>query len=297
MKKIGLLLSGLLLTMSVHAKETVEVVWTFAISSNSGLMARQVVDNLNTTQNKYQFTFVHKPGAGGTVGTKYVENSNNLSILITSSAFYIRPLLYKDQYDTSKFDLLQNVCVDTPLVLLSNKHNSLQSMIDTEITVGINPGSITELLSNAIVNNNKNVKIKNIHYKGTPEARTDMIGRHIDANIAFFDSVSAVPGTVTVIGITGKTNINQYSTFSQQGIKGTDNLVNSYHAFVPNKVDQKIKEELQVLFAKSLNDNKIVKLCADDQGRIEIIQKNTNSVQHKKNLEVWKSIVENVELK
>ena len=63
------LLSILILCFAIspQAQTVVPVVWVFALSSSQGNMVREIIQEANSRQTKYQFIFEHKPGAGGAV--------------------------------------------------------------------------------------------------------------------------------------------------------------------------------------------------------------------------------------
>jgi tripartite-type tricarboxylate transporter receptor subunit TctC len=72
MKKFitGLIIVGASLTAT--AKEKVPAVWPFTPASTQGLYYRAILEQANKEQDKYEFIFEHRTGAGGAIATQYV---------------------------------------------------------------------------------------------------------------------------------------------------------------------------------------------------------------------------------
>lgn len=268
MKKI---LLSLLITISsiAHAQQTVHVVWPFAVGSSQANMIRSILDNANTQQDKYKFIFVHKPGAGGAVAAYTVAESKDLSLLASTSSFYIRPLLYKNSHNVDDFNMVTLVCSEQPLAIFSKKIDRLSDAHGREISLGVIPGSITTIVSRIIKRENADIKVLEVPYKGTPEATTDMLGSHIDGSVDFIGtSVTARFGNdIKVLGITGKRNIAGYSTFQNLKVNGLENVTNDYFFFVNKSVDVATRQELNRILTNSYTE-KTKFLCEDDFGQL-----------------------------
>lgn len=268
MKKI---LLSLLITISsiAHAQQTVHVVWPFAVGSSQANMIRSILDNANTQQDKYKFIFVHKPGAGGAVAAYTVVESKDLSLLASTSSFYIRPLLYKNSHNVDDFNMVTLVCSEQPLAIFSKKIDRLSDAHGREISLGVIPGSITTIVSRIIKRENADIKVLEVPYKGTPEATTDMLGSHIDGSVDFIGtSVTARFGNdIKVLGITGKRNIAGYSTFQNLKVNGLENVTNDYFFFVNKSVDVATRQELNRILTNSYTE-KTKFLCEDDFGQL-----------------------------
>lgn len=268
MKKILVVLSMVLSSMA-YAQKTVHVVWPFAAASPQANMIRTMIDSVNIQQDKYQFVFLHKPGAGGTIAARTVAESKELSLLASTSSFYIRPLLYKDSHNVDDFNMVTLVCSAQPLTIFSKKINRLSDAHGREISLGVIPGSITTLVSRTIKRENPNIKILEVPYKGTPEATTDMLGGHIDGSVDFIGtSVTSRFGTdIKVLGITGKRNIAGYSTFQSLNVNGLENVTNDYFYFVNKSVDVATRQELNRILTNSYTE-KTKFFCEDDFGQL-----------------------------
>lgn len=252
-------------TIAAQAKD-IEVLWPFSASSEQSNMVRVLIQNANKNQSKYNFIFVSKPGAGGSIGAR-AALSNTVSILATSSSFYIRPLLYKESHDITKYSLTNVVCIEQPLVIYS-KHQNISLTMKREFSLGVNPGSITTLVSRAISENNKHISIVEIPYKGTSAATVDMLGGHIDGSVDFLStSIEKFSGQISAVGITGKKNVGNIQTFNNQGIFGVEDITNSYYLFVNSEYDEKFKTEISEIFYNAI-DSQFISVCEKDHGTI-----------------------------
>ena len=290
MKKI--LASLLLLIVSAaHAQKTVQVVWPFAAGSSQANMVRSMIDSANSQQNTYQFIFLHKPGAGGTLAAKLVSESKNLSLLASTSSFYIRPLIYKDSHNVDDFNLVTLFCTRQPLAIFSKKINKFSDVSDREISLGIIPGSITTLVTRTIIRENKNVKILEVPFKGTPEATNDMLGGHIDGSVDFIGTtaISRFGNDITVLGITGNRSINGYPTFQSLKINGLENVTNDYFFIVNKSVDTTTRQELNRILNNSYNE-KTRFFCEDDFGQLVRTPFNEVDIIHQENKRRWEKL-------
>ena len=72
----NLLLALLFVSSLVHA-ETITIVWPFGMGDTQAQYSRSLIDELNNNQKKYTFILDNKPGAGATIGAKYVAATPN----------------------------------------------------------------------------------------------------------------------------------------------------------------------------------------------------------------------------
>ena len=110
----------ILIGSNVSARETVTIVYAFSPADTMARYSRTLVDEANRIQDRYNFIFDTKPGAGNALATNHVKNNTN-HILATSSAFFIRPVLYPGQsYEITEFRPLMPQC-DSPMGIASVK--------------------------------------------------------------------------------------------------------------------------------------------------------------------------------
>lgn len=267
-----------------HASQTVEVVWPFNMGTNQANVFRELLQNANALQNKYSFVMINRPGAGGEVAAKFVETSNNFTILASTSSFYIRPLLFKNSYDTNNFQLLKQVCVDQPLVIFSKTHSSLNLKQNDVVNIGILPGSITQLLPIRISDSKPSIKFNLVPYKGTLDARNDMLGRHIQMNVDFLSKTilnGNIDSDVNILGITGSKSYGRAKTFESQDIKGLSEIVLDMFLFVNKNTKPEVVAELYSIFEKAATHNEKVKnVCEEDLGQLKFVPFNQLNQRH-----------------
>lgn len=270
-KIFTLIFFGLFATaVSANQPEVVELVWPFSNVSTNANMARSLVEQANQLQNKYQFVYINKPGAGGSVGAQHVLGSSKSAVLMTSSSFYVRPLMNPDSYDVNQFVMTNYLCTGQPLAMFSKKYKKVSDFKSDIVNVGINFGSITEMITKAIIKNNTTVRINEVGYKGTPESTNDMIGGHLDVSIDFYNptTLARLTNDVHVVGVTGTRNIERVPSFKAQGIKGLDDVVTEYFIFVPNSTSDTFKKDIYDILYKASTKGIFKSGCEEGYGQM-----------------------------
>lgn len=283
MKKLLILLSMFIST--AFASETVQVVWPFALGNNQANLIRVLIDNANKNQNKYQFIFVSKQGAGGAIAANTVLSGKTM-IFANSSSFYLTPLFTKDAYDVDSFNILSRMCVDRPLVIFSKNYSKLES--NKEITISMTPATIQALVPKVINQKNPSFRYLDVPFKSGPEGTLAMLSGVVDASVDWlgaYNSVVAPGNGVNVVGITGSRNINNLPL-----LPGTESLVGDVFLFLPNTIDPKIYRELYIIFNEAQNENSDM-LCKNDFGKpIKTDISNFDKI-HNDNKVKWKRFV------
>lgn len=269
MKKLFTILLLSIASIAFAEPATVNIYWPFAVGSPQANMVRGLIETANTQQTKYTFLFSHKPGAGGSIAAKAV-NTNQLSVLASTSSFYIRPLLYKDSHTIYDYSMVAEMCTAQPLAIFSKKYKSVNEF-NKSVTIGVIPGSITTLVTRSLSKSNSHLDIVEVPYKGTPEATTDMLGGHVDGSVDFIgkSALARFDGTVNIVGITGTKRIGSYATFESTGAKGLTGVTNDYFLFVHQSVDEATKKELNSIFRQAISSStRTRELCTDDFGTV-----------------------------
>jgi len=258
-------------------------------------MIRELLISANETQDRYKFIFAHQQGAGGSMAAKAVQRDSNLSLLASTSSFFIRPELYENSHSVNDFSMISAVCLGQPLGLLSKNKNLLNGAGE-EITIGVIPGSVTSLVAISLMQNNKEFSLRLVPFKSTPSATTSMLGEHIDGNIDFVGklTIERLNGLAGIVGITGNQNKGKYQTFESLGISGLTEIVNDYFIFAPNNVDELVKKELNEIFNKAINE-KVTRICQDAYGNIRQLSYPEATQLQKIKEESWKRITSTIE--
>lgn len=294
MKKIiAILATALMGTTVIAATQTVPVIWPFAPGSSQAAVTRNLIETANQQQDKYQFVFVNRAGAGGTIAANHVKSATQLTLLSNTSSFYTRPMLYHEAYDPADFRIVSTVCLNAPVAMFARKI----SRLDTQnTTVGIIPGSITQVLTQLITQHNPEVKFTEIPYKGTVQATTDMLGGHIDASVDFMSAgnLARLPADVNIIGISGTRSIGTVPSFRSLGIKGLDDLVMSYYIFVPKTIDLSIAQDLTRIFNTALASDTVQTSCKNENGTAVSTPQAELEQLHQLNQIRWRKLTQDI---
>jgi tripartite-type tricarboxylate transporter receptor subunit TctC len=261
MKRLLTFIYLLSISSTILASELVPVVWPFALGNNQSNIVRTLIDNANKNQNKYQFIFVSKQGAGGAIAANTVLAGKTM-IFANSSSFYLTPLFNKDAYDVDQFNILSRMCVDRPLVLFSKSFTKLEP--NKELTVSMTPATIQALVPRVISQKNSSFKYLEVPFKSGPDGTLAMLSGVVDASVDWLGAYSSVvaPGNgVNVVGITGNRRINNLPL-----LPGTELLVGDVFLFIPTTVDSKTYRELYDIFNDAQNETSDM-LCKNDFGR------------------------------
>jgi tripartite-type tricarboxylate transporter receptor subunit TctC len=208
------LLALMLQAGSCFARETITILWGFAIGSNQANTVRAICEELNKSQDKYTFIIGHKPGAGGSIAANDVAANPTNTLVSMSSSFIIRPFYEKTEatHNLDNFTPILVQATGSPLAIASSKFSKLEQLYSAkDVTVGISGvGNISHLVSTELANINPTVNP--VNFKSTVEAGTAAAGGHIDVAIGFFPDFQSLldANKLTVLGYTGKTEIPGY---------------------------------------------------------------------------------------
>lgn len=286
MKKI-LLLCSFIFCSIVNAAETVEVVWPFALGNNQANIIRSMIDSANKNQNKYQFLFISKQGAGGVIAANAVLSSQKLALFANSSSYYLTPLLTKPAYDVDQFNVLSRMCVDRPLVMFSK---SLTKLGSAEVTVSVTPATIQALVPKAVKQKVPSFNYLEVPFKSGPDGTMAMLSGVVDISVDWLGATSSVVSLtngVNIVGITGARNVNGLPL-----LPGTENLVGDVFLFVPKTIDQNTYKELYNIFQDALGENSET-FCKNDFGKQVKTEWNSLDKIHSENKIRWQKLIGN----
>jgi tripartite-type tricarboxylate transporter receptor subunit TctC len=224
---------------STWAAEKIHIVWGFSPASNQASFYRAIVNELNSIQNKYEFVFEHRPGAGGAVAARYVLSNPETAILGGTSTFFLRSHVDKETgYSTGDFQPALVQTLGAPLVLLSTKHQTLKTAQQSQdFTVSVSGfGSSSHLMGSVLIEALPQTRI--INYVTLVDANKDILGEHIDAGWNFFADVDKTIESKRAHGLalTGTVRHKGIPTFKDKGIAGFDQLTSNTAMYVSNKM-------------------------------------------------------------
>lgn len=254
MKTIISLLLSLLVATSAQAKETVSIIWPFSIGSNQANFVRAIIEESNKQQTKYNFIVEFKPGAGGSVAANFVHNSRDLTLISSSSSFFIRPLFYPNEsHRPEDFKPVYVECLGQPLAISSIKYKSIDEVKKQKrVTIGVLPGSLTEAGAKEFRKLVPNTEVDLIPYNGTLPILQDLIAGTLDLGVNFASESKqwVDAGKLNVLGISGTKDFEGFKSFTSQKITGFEELANNYLILIPARYPDSLAEELHNIFRR-----------------------------------------------
>ena len=239
MKQIVLAAILVLGTGLAHAEQTIAIVWPFGMGDTQAQYSRSLIEELNHNQKKYVFILENRPGAGATIGARYVAVTPN-TVLASSTAFFVRPNFYPEEsHQVADFKPLMTQCA-APRVIVSKRHRSWKD-IDTQakINIGISGlGATSHLMAMEIKKRYPNATP--IPYKGTREASIDAANGNLDMSVAFIGEVEGLldEKRLYALGLSGPKSIRGIPTLESQGFKGVKEVVNMHSLLVPKTMPE-----------------------------------------------------------
>lgn len=297
MKKILLSLSLVLTSMTVQAQQQISIIWPFGMGDTQAQYSRSLVEELNRSQTKYKFILENRPGAGATIGAKYVESNPN-TVLSSSTAFFVRPNFYPDDsHRVSNFRTLMTQCA-APMVIVSKKYKKWADIPKNQsINIGISGlGATSHLMAMEIVKLYPNARP--IPYKGTREASVDVISGNIDLSVAFLGEVADFldRGDLQALGISGRKVIRGIPTLESQGFAGVNEVVNMHSLQVPKSMPESQYKELRSLVLKAAQAKPVQQAYAVDFCEASNLDDATTQRWFDGQVALWKRLSQGVKL-
>ncbi len=253
-------LLAVLATLSLTAqaqKETQTLVYSWTAADTAANFYRTLAEESNKLQNKYNFVFDTKPGAGGTVAASYVLNTPN-TIWVNSSAAFIRPNLFPNEsHNMADFRSLMPMCV-APFVISSIKYKTWKEVPrDARLSIGISGlGATTHLVAIQVAKNYPNMQI--VPFKSTSEALLSTLSGNTDFAVGFlgdseqYAKNATSPKQVHWLGITGREVIKGVHPLIHQGFsKDLADMSTPQQIFIARKVPEEKFREIRKIFVEA----------------------------------------------
>lgn len=251
---------------TVFAQTKVPSIWGFAVGSTQGNYFRAIFDQANKDQNKYQFVFEHKPGAGGGIATKTALDTQGPVILAHSTAFYSRPYLYPDT--PYRFDQFRPIMAigSAPVVLVTKGKTLDQLLKQPRITIGTaGTGSNSHFVAETLKKYIKGPEVTMVHFKDTNEAYLNVLGGHVDANFEHLgDAQAKATPEVVFAGLTGNVVINNIPLLRDRGMPDMAQVNNVFGIYVPSTMPQETYDEIRAILLKAEQSPRVQELYARD---------------------------------
>ena len=235
------------------AKENITIYYSWGAADTAANFHRVLADEANKIQDKYNFVFDVKPGAGGSIAANHVLNQPN-TILATASAFFIRPNFFPNEsHDISKFQELFPQC-SAPAVITSKKYKTWADVpTDKPVTIGMSGmGTTTHLIAAQIAKKYPNLTI--VPFKSTSEAILSVLSDSTDMAVNFMgDSAQYVEtNRLNVLGATGSKTVNGVKTLSSQGFtRDLDVMDVPAQLLVPTSFPEGKAREIRDIFVQA----------------------------------------------
>jgi tripartite-type tricarboxylate transporter receptor subunit TctC len=242
------------LSAAVSAKENITITYAWGPGDSVANYHRTIANEANKVQNKYNFIFDTKPGAGGAIASNHVLKENN-NILAHSTAFFVRPNVYPNEsYDLKLFKEAFVHCM-APMAVSSSKFKTWRDVPTSRTTVGISGLGVTTHLA-ALQLQKKYPNMDIIPFKSTTDSMMSMAAGQTDFHIGFISEAEQWTRenskvAVSVLGITGTKVVNGYPTLVSEGFPAVFSQMNvGHHLVVPAKFDDAKAKEIYDIFAK-----------------------------------------------
>lgn len=238
------------------AKENITIFYAWGPGDSVANYHRTIAAEANKIQDKYNFIFDTKPGAGGAIATNHVLNTPN-SILAHSTAFFVRPVVFPNEsYDLTRYKEQYVHCM-APMAVTSTKYKSVKD-VPANASVGISGLGVTTHLA-AIELQKRYPQLNIVPFKSTNDSMLSMVSGQTDLHIGFISEAeqwskenSASDRKVTVLGITGTKVVNGYQPLVRQGFdQSFANMNVGHHMLVPTTVSEDQRKEIHAIFAKA----------------------------------------------
>lgn len=282
------------------AKENIIIYYSWSAADTAANFHRALADEANKIQDKYNFVFDVKPGAGGSIAARSVLAQPD-TILATASAFFIRPNFFPNEsHDISKFQELFPQC-SAPAVISSKKYKTWAEVpTDRPISIGMSGmGTTTHLIATQIAKKYPNLTI--VPFKSTSEALLSVLSDSTDMAVNFIgDSAQYVETKkINVLGATGSKTIGNIKPLSSQGFtKDLDVMDVPAQLLVPTTFPEDKAREIRAIFVRAGKRPAVINSYKPDhcQSNNQMADKDIQPWYHKQTAD-WKRLTQGVELK
>jgi tripartite-type tricarboxylate transporter receptor subunit TctC len=281
-------------------KEDINILWAFDIGSNQANTLRLIINELNTSQNKYNFTLVHKPGAGGTIAAQTVQANPQNTVVGMSSSFITRPIFEKDGvvHNLDQFVPILMQGIKVPIFLMSKKFSSTEQLLNTKnVSLGIiGNGGIAHILADKISTINKTVTI--VNYPTCQTAAVQAAGRHVDAIICWqIEAANLIEANaINILGYTGSQEVLGLKDLflAKQKVPDANSLTASYAIYASTSMDSTKQKELHSLLASVNERPKVLAGYAKDLMTVKYMTLDQSKEWYARERTFWKNHISNL---
>jgi tripartite-type tricarboxylate transporter receptor subunit TctC len=217
-----------------YPSRPVTIVVPFAAGGSADIYARVIAQQLELTLHQ-SFIVEDRPGAGSIIGSQYVAQSpaDGYTLLLISNTHTVNETLFpKKQYVLMRDFVPVAPINSSDLVLVTRSNLGVNSLSDLVKLAKSKPGALTYAssgygtpyyMAGELLKQMAGVSILHVPYKGSSQARTDVIGGQVDM---MFDAITTMEGfirggQVKAIATTGDTRtkvLPNLPTISEAGV-------------------------------------------------------------------------------
>ena len=253
----------------IYPNRTVTLVIPFAPGGSTSIVGRVIADKMSQLLGQ-SIVVDNRPGAGGTVGTKYVAKSDpdGYTLLLGyTGTLAIGPSLYKEVgYDPRKDFAPIGMIGNAPSALVVHPSFPAASVAELIAFAKDNPGKVNfgsagvgsvNHITGEYFARSAGITLVHIPYKGTGPALTDLLGGHIPMALAPIPAVHAnvSAGLLRALAVTGKTRsalMPEVPTIAESGLSGFE--ASLYYGLVapagtPRAIIDRLNKELHAALA------------------------------------------------
>ena len=239
--------------LAVQARENIQIIYGFSAADNAANYGRTLADEANKIQDKYNFIFDVKPGAGQVVAVNYVKNTPN-TIFMTSGAFWLRPNFYPNEsYNVNDFQSFRTMC-SVPFSVARGKDKSWNEVpANKPMTISTSGlGVVSHIVALEVKKNFNDMTV--VPFKSVTDAMLSTLGGQTDFSVGFLGdqqkyTTDANKTKLYVLGTTGPKPVGKHANLSNQGFSAMLAKMNTpYVLMVPTTWNSaKTKEMRQIL--------------------------------------------------
>ena len=224
-----------------YPNKPVKIIVPFAPGGSADVYGRALAVRLQEVM-KQSFIVENRPGAGSLIGTEAVAKSapDGYTLLLMSNTHTVNESLFSNK----PFDLMRDFAPIAPinysdLVLVARPGLGAANVADLLKMAKAKPGALSYAssgpgtpyhMAGELFKATAGVSILHIPYKGSSNARTDVLGGQVDM---MFDAVPTMAefirsGKVTALATTGKTRsevLPNVPTVNESGVPGYEAVI------------------------------------------------------------------------